>query len=398
MRGVLVTVGLVLALAPAAQADVTIGSALPPPSGGTEVCAPGCTYSSIAIAGRQTVAPSRGIITRWRIRGGPAVPVRLVVLRRPAGPGGPAELAGRSAQVTPAADDVMSTFDVDVRIPILAGEYIGIELAANVQAGYFADVATSARDKWMPPVGPGVSLSPTGSSVGREVLANADVEPDVDGDGLGDTTQDADDDGDGVADTADVCPAAAGPAPRGCPIVASPPPVPNQPPTARFRTPRSGTGVGPTVRIELEAADDHGLPEVNVFDDDGTICVLRAAPYACTWRPTGADVGRATLLASAVDSGGLSSLAIVRVRVNRFAAKVTKKAKRSGGRLKVSGRLVLPAVVTRAQGCRGRVTVRVRTARRTAPLTPRCTYSVRLKVRTGRPHVRFGGNPVIAPT
>ena len=65
-------------------------------------------------------------------------------------------------------------------------------------------------------------------------------------------------------------------------------------------------------------ADDSGDPVVTVFDDDGTICVLRAAPYACTWKPTGADVGRATLLASAVDAGGLSTLAIVRVRVNRF--------------------------------------------------------------------------------
>ena len=86
-----------------------------------------------------------------------------------------------------------------------------------------------------------------------------------------------------------------------------------------------------------------------MFDDDGTICVLRAAPYACTWNPTGADVGRATLLASAVDAGGLSTLAIVRVRVNRFTATLTRKVRAAGRRLRVSGRLKLPAAVEAAR-------------------------------------------------
>ncbi len=114
-------------------------------------------------------------------------------------------------------------------------------------------------------------------------------------------------------DACDTCPDRAGP--TGCPVVPSPP---NQPPTTRFRTPPSGGAVGPAVRIELDAADDRGSPTVRVFDDDGTICVLHAAPYACNWTPTGADVGRATLLASAVDAGGLSSL----------ASAVTRKARR----------------------------------------------------------------------
>ena len=137
---------------------------------------------------------------------------------------------------------------------------------------------------------------------------------------------------------------------------------------------------------------------MTVFDDDGTICTLRAAPYACTWRPTGADVGRATLLASAVDSGGLSSLAIVRVRVGRFAATLTKRTSRVNKRTKVSGRLVLPAVVTRAQGCSGNVTVRVKKARKTVALTRGCRYTATLKVRTGKPRVSFAGNSVIAPS
>jgi hypothetical protein len=152
------------------------------------------------------------------------------------------------------------------------------------------------------------------------------------------------------------------------------------------------------VPIALDAADDRGSPTVSVFDDDGTICVLRARPYACTWKPTGADVGRATLLASAVDAGGLSSLAIVRVRVSRFAATLTKKATHRKRRTTVTGKLVLPRVVTRAQGCHGTVTVRVRHAKKTARLTGRCAYRAVLRVRTGRPRVSFAGNSVVAPT
>ena len=180
----------------------------------------------------------------------------------------------------------------------------------------------------------------------------------------------------------------------GCPEI---PPPPNRAPTARFRTPATGAAVGPTVQIQLDAADDRGAPTVSVFDDDGTICVLRAAPYSCTWKPTGADVGRATLLASAVDSGGLSSLAIVRVTVKRFAARLTKRTRHRHRRTTVTGRLALPSAVTRAQGCHGTVTVRVRKTRKTASVTSRCTYKAVLKVRTGKPRVTFGGNPVIAP-
>jgi Bacterial Ig domain len=393
MRAARIALVVAVGLLPAASAhaDVTIGSALPPPSGGTQACAGGCTYSPTVIAGRQTAAPSRGVITRWRIRGGPAIPVRFVVLRRPSGLGatGPAELVGRSAEVTPVVDNV-SNFPV--RMPIMAGEYIGIEPAANVQAGYFAQVATSTAEEWTPPVAPDANPLPFASQGGLEILVNADIEPDQDGDGYGDTTQDADDDGDGVPDATDACDTVVGPAPSGCPAPA------NRAPTVRFRTPVAGTAIGPSFRVVLDVADDKGSPTVSVFDDDGTVCVLHAAPYACTWTPTGADVGRATLLASAVDSAGLSTLGIVRVRVSRFAATLTKKAKRSKRRLRVSGKLVLPDVVTREQGCSGEVTVRVRKVTKRVALTGSCKYFAVLKVRTGRPRVRFGGNSVIAPT
>lgn len=130
-----------------------------------------------------------------------------------------------------------------------------------------------------------------------------------------------------------------------------------------------------------------------MFDDDGTICTISAPPYTCTWTPTGADVGRATLLASAVDSDNRSTLGIVRVIVARFRADLTRRVP---GR-RVSGRLLLPATVERALGCRGSVTVRRGRTARTVALKRNCTYSARLPRGRGRVRARFAGNPVVEP-
>ena len=159
----------------------------------------------------------------------------------------------------------------------------------------------------------------------------------------------------------------------------------------RFRTPLAGTKVGRSQLVELDVADDFGAPVVTVFDDDGTICTLRAAPYSCTWRPTGADVGRATLLAGGVDVEGRSTLGIVRVTVRRFKADLKLRVK---GR-QVTGRLVLPKAVERSLGCRGEVTVRRGKVRRITALKRNCTYSVqaaeRQRARAGAVRGQPGG-------
>ena len=445
---------IALAVAPVARADVTIGSTLTAVPGDPLDCQPaGCTVSGPIPGPQATTVP--GVITRWRIRTGNAVtPVALQVVRRPSGTGAPGFEVGRSALVTPPANAPSRLYRT--RIPVEGGDYLAIECCATGPGSFFAPATGAIRDSWTPPLAGLTARTPSTTVNDQELLVNADIEPDDDADEYGDETQDncpglanpgqadldrddlgdacdddrdgdtranatdncpdaanvgqenadgdatgdacdADRDGDGVLNDVDTCPGLAGATASGCPAPPSASPAP-RPPVVRFRTPLAGTGIGPALRIELDVFDDGGAPVVSVFDDDGTICVLRASPYACTWTPTGADVGRATLLASAVDAGGLSSLAIVRVRVNRFAATVTRKVRRRGRRVRVSGRLALPAAVERALGCRGNVTVRVRRVRRTVSLTRRCTYVAQLRARSGRPRVRFAGNSVVAPT
>jgi hypothetical protein len=385
-----------LALAPAAHAEVTIGSDL----NASQIAAPATaalTLSPTALTGREVAAPSSGVITRWRVRAGQtATTVRLLVIRRPQGVGNnPGFVVARSAPVDPAADSVTT---VQSRIPIEAGDYIGLTIP---QGGFFLAFTPGVSDVWDPPLALGATASPT-ATPGLEPLVNADIEDDVDGDEVGDESQDncvgvanagqADRDRDGRGDACDTCPDAFGPAPDGCPPTPPAAPRVNTPPVVRFRTPMSGNAVRGSQAIELDVSDDAGNPTVWLFDDDGTICTLAAPPYACTWRPTGADVGRATLLASAVDSDHRSTLGIVRVTVARFTADLTRRVR---GR-RVSGRLVLPAAVERALGCRGSVTVRRARTTRTVALKRNCTYSARVG-RRGRVRARFGGNPVVEP-
>jgi hypothetical protein len=370
-------------MAPAVHAQVRIGGDLTTPPANTIPTGP----AGLTAAETDVTVPFDGVITRWRVGAGMATtPVRLRILR----PGTPGIEVRRSDEVSPAPNWI-SVYAA--QIPVAEGDRIALECCANDAAGAFFTAGGNA-EVWIPPIGNNAEFEAPTRTETVGVALNADVEHDRDGDLLGDDTQDPDDDNDGLSDDDDLCPRVAGPA-SGCPAPPATPPPPrvNTPATVRFATPLVGTTIGPSQLIQLEVFDDFGAPTVTVFDDDGTVCALSGPPYSCTWHPTGADVGRATLLASAVDADRRSSLGSVRVRVAKFEADLTSKRR---GR-KVTGRLVLPQAVEKALGCQGEVTVRRKKVRRTVALKRNCTFSVRLPPGNGKPKARFAGNSVVEP-
>ena len=189
-------------------------------------------------------------------------------------------------------------------------------------------------------------------------------------------------------------------------------------PTVAWSAPASGARLSTTTPTALSAtaADDRRIVEVRFLDDERTVCSDTAAPYTCDYTPQGDDVGRNTLVVIAVDSAGQTASAVRAVRVPRFAATLSARTTPARDRVApyrftTTGRLTLPTGVTAAQACRGTVTVQIKAGAKTVStrrvkLRPGCTYRSRvtfrspqrLRPRTLRRIVRFGGNSVVNAT
>jgi hypothetical protein len=168
-------------------AVATIGSDLTSAARFELTCDPSdCTVAQRSLPGMEVTAPFDGVIVRWRIRSGPGAagePVRLRVIR---GTDQASTGAGSSE-----AENVPSNgvFTFDTRLPIRAGDYIGIDCCDN-GGPFFDDTPGAQRDLWAPPLGDAETRGPLAQTSVREILVNADIEPDCDGDGFGDVTQD----------------------------------------------------------------------------------------------------------------------------------------------------------------------------------------------------------------
>jgi hypothetical protein len=175
-----------------AQAAVTVGSNL---AATANAGSGDQTYSSSSLPGQLTTSPISGVIHIWRIKGG-ASPgtIRFRVLRPQGGPflgagTGPTEtISGAFSEVKP--------FTIGPQgLPIEAGDRIGIDdgvVGADPVSGMQVSTTPGAAyDSWSPFLADGASLAPTISGAPRELLLNADVEPDVDRDRFGDETHDA---------------------------------------------------------------------------------------------------------------------------------------------------------------------------------------------------------------
>ncbi|HEY5977188.1 MAG TPA: calcium-binding protein [Solirubrobacterales bacterium] len=153
-----------------------------------------CTYACIrvqkSIAGASTAVPFAGVVVRWRLLSAPAGDYGIRVLSPTDGPS--YRITALSSPESVA--DPGSTAAIDIfqtRLPIPSGSYVGLAPPPFEGQPYRelmpGSAYTTAND------GPTGTEVPLGGSAGndRELLYNADIEPDADGDGYGDISQDA---------------------------------------------------------------------------------------------------------------------------------------------------------------------------------------------------------------
>jgi Ca2+-binding RTX toxin-like protein len=169
---------------------VTIGSNLAgDASENINVCSMPCTFVQFTLPSSSTAAgglasPMDGVIVRWRLKSGSGgAAVNLRVLR----PAGDASFTGAGTSATETTDVTTNTWPT--RLSIAAGDRVGLNNAS--EGLFFANTAGAELRFWTPYLADGATApsSPSPESA-RELLVNADVEPDQDNDGFGDETQD----------------------------------------------------------------------------------------------------------------------------------------------------------------------------------------------------------------
>ena len=222
---------LVLGATPA-PAATTIGSGLTVDPSFICSNSGACTMRQQALTGAALTAPSDGVLVRWRVKAGAGNTETAANLRviRGIGALSTGVVTGRTETVPAGAG--ISTFNT--RLPINAGEYIGIDVPIN-KGQFVAPSGSGTLDGWEPPLADGESRAPTFSG-GYELAVNADLESDADHDGYGDESQDA-------------CPNDAS---NTCGTAPPPPPPPTTTPTST--SPGSGTGSAPAAAALLPGA------------------------------------------------------------------------------------------------------------------------------------------------
>src|SRR5262245_13520566 len=171
-----------LALVAPALAATTVGSSLRARADYSTSCRSdsGCTLLGSAAVARP------GVVVRWRLRTATRGVVRLRVLRAGAGvSSGEAERLTR--RHAPGRD---TSYVFTTRQPVEAGDELALDVGPGAAAVLHRRPGGGAVTVFAPAI-PDGALGGAGTAVsGAELLLSADVEPDADGDGFGDETQD----------------------------------------------------------------------------------------------------------------------------------------------------------------------------------------------------------------
>jgi hypothetical protein len=168
--------------ASSASAAVTIGSDLTSAPSTTSSVS---TWVQRAIPGRLAAAPIDGVIVRWRVRLGSVTDAQNLKARVVRGIGAASTSVASSQPEEVPAGQGLYTFGA--RIPIRVGDNIGLDTPET--ATMMRPVAGADTDRFVPLLADGETRAP-GAQFANELTMNADIEPDCDGDGFGDETQD----------------------------------------------------------------------------------------------------------------------------------------------------------------------------------------------------------------
>ena len=171
---------------PAADGAVVIGQTAP---GATILCGTGNSAQSTEAGAPSYVIPSPGVITAWQHKPDPSGgDGRLLVWRGP--PVSPLTLVGRSAVATFAGDQLQS---FPTRVRVSAGDVLGLRVhSMNAGCTFFTGAGDTAIARGgAQDIAPGESMMTTSTLPNQRVNVSATLEPDVDGDGYGDETQDS---------------------------------------------------------------------------------------------------------------------------------------------------------------------------------------------------------------
>ena len=159
-----------------ASAAATVGSTFVPPN----LCLGGYTYiQTTSPPGTSYAVATPGVVTSWQFQAGPSVPQVKFKVFRPTG-GTSYTVVGSSDVVAPTVNALSS---YPIRVPVLAGDLIGLATLTGGSCAMPGTLHFVAGDAAV-----GSNLSYTAGSGTIDVAAV--VEPDADGDGYGDETQD----------------------------------------------------------------------------------------------------------------------------------------------------------------------------------------------------------------
>jgi hypothetical protein len=189
-----------LTLPGGAEAAIDFGSNLhATPTGGVS-CEPGCTLWNTSIAPADLLnsvsAPSSGVITKFTLKhssngGGyhePPIHLRVTHLLSPGLWSG---LDAGNPDVR--LPDTAGTDSFTTRVPINAGDFVGVEAVPETLGGVFAYSGEpgSASSRSVPALPADRSGASATYVPGVEILLQLHLEPDADHDGFGDETQDS---------------------------------------------------------------------------------------------------------------------------------------------------------------------------------------------------------------